>query len=216
MPAYCQGNSPTFAPMVDGQLIVPGNRIITPTFNFGYMTGAAMGNISGPQKGNRLPLSMTKPLLYDPPDVNLQLFAHFLPWFDVTTNRHVNVGYNSNDPNTVFAQLSDIRDRAFTGLIIDWYGPPLSGGAFVTEDGTTQKIASTIRDPSFSQLSFALMEDAGSWNAGPPNPNCQLQDANQPTCIQNKIQNDLLYADQQYFGKRPLQDVLTSPVNEGC
>lgn len=41
-PPYCTAG--TFPPKTDNQAVVSGNTILTPTFNFGYTTGAAQGN----------------------------------------------------------------------------------------------------------------------------------------------------------------------------
>lgn len=113
--------------------------------------------------------------------------------------------------DTVNGQLADIAARGFSGLIIDWYGQPKgptsvdcpNGTIFCTEDGTTSKVAGNIGP---SGLQFAIMEDvrgaicprvrAAARRRYPTNP----PDLNQPTCVQQRIQNDLKYADTAYFG----------------
>jgi hypothetical protein len=47
--------------------------------------------------------------------------GHWLTWFDRKTHR--DVGYLSNDPATIKAQVTQMRTGGLKGAIPDWYGP---------------------------------------------------------------------------------------------
>src|SRR5512146_1649582 len=49
----------------------------------------------------------TRTLLY--PGATTPIYVHFMPWFGQTS--HMNIGYNSNDPNQVHRQLDDMLSR---------------------------------------------------------------------------------------------------------
>jgi hypothetical protein len=68
-------------------------------------------------------------------------FVHFMPWFQVCrpsaeypvedeggnflvcSNGHVEVGYDSFNALIVARQITDISERGFDGLMVDWPGP---------------------------------------------------------------------------------------------
>src|SRR5581483_2869556 len=118
-PAYCQA---AFTPMGD----------TTGIFN------SAPGNISTED---------VHELLY--PGASTLMFTHFQPWFCMSSSpltgvgsscgSHIQVGYNSNDPNTVHGQVNDMLQRGFNGTVIDYYGP-----THVTEDQTTALFSSDL------------------------------------------------------------------------
>src|SRR5690348_13520777 len=70
--------------------------------------------------------------------VGTKIVAHFMPWFvSPGSGDHTQTDYNSNDANTVNAQMNDMAQRHFDGLMVDWYGEFNS-----TADATTQKVSS--------------------------------------------------------------------------
>src|SRR2546430_6881939 len=72
------------------------------------------GNIAA---GNASKLDIHS-LLY--PGANTKIYAHLMPWFG--DPRHMNVGYNSQDPAQIHRQITDMISRGIDGVIIDWYG----------------------------------------------------------------------------------------------
>src|SRR5207249_3457409 len=104
-------------------------------------------------------------MIFNPPPVNISkesagsllyggnntlILVHYQPWFcmnvgstatgtGTSCHGHVQVGYNSNDANTVAGQMDDILSRGINGVFIDWYG---TGHAL--ENGTTQKIQQNL------------------------------------------------------------------------
>ncbi len=133
------------------------------------------------------------------------IYAHFLPWFCMqsgstvtgtaaTCNGHVQVGYNSNDPNTVKAQMDDMQARGIRGPVIDWYGPNSS-----IEEGTSELVKSDLEGRcggGTCNMQFALSEDQGSlartcsYNGG---------GVDQTSCIVNAIEGDLDFMNANYF-----------------
>jgi len=57
-------------------------------------------------------------LLY--PGNRTKIYAHLMPWFG--DPRHMSVGYNSQDPEQLNRQITDMISRGIDGVIIDWYG----------------------------------------------------------------------------------------------
>ena len=86
------------------------NTSAAPTFQAQSNGNAAPGNVSK---------VATNSLLYN--GSSTAIYAHFMPWFGVSY--HMDVGYNSNDPAEVKAQVTDMLSRGISGVIIDWYGP---------------------------------------------------------------------------------------------
>ncbi|HEV3510898.1 MAG TPA: endo-1,3-alpha-glucanase family glycosylhydrolase [Candidatus Sulfotelmatobacter sp.] len=81
-----------------------------------------------------------------------KVLAHLMVWFGKPG--HMNVGYNSTDPNQVHRQIEDMISRGIDGVIVDWYGP----NSF--EDQATQAVMHEAEQhPGFS---FGIMIDAGA------------------------------------------------------
>jgi hypothetical protein len=81
-----------------------------------------------------------------------KVLAHLMVWFGKPD--HMNVGYNSTDPNQVRLQIEDMISRGIDGVIVDWYGP----NNF--EDQATQAVMHEAEQhPGFS---FGIMIDAGA------------------------------------------------------
>jgi hypothetical protein len=57
-------------------------------------------------------------LLPSRPD--LRWFAHATPWFG--PNNHINIGLNNNTDAYVAAMITDMKNRGFNGVVINWYG----------------------------------------------------------------------------------------------
>lgn len=111
------------------------------------------------------------------------IWAHLMVWFG--QSNHMNVGYDSADPNQVRKQLDDMQSRGIQGAIIDWYGTDAS---HAHEDSAAIAVMQDAQDRSGFQ--FAIMEDAGG---GP-----QLC-AQKPGCnVTDQVINDVNYAISHY------------------
>ncbi len=174
---------------------------------FTGMTDSATGTFN-PAPGN-VSLVDVHDLLYS--GATTKMFTYYQPWFCMTPgstltgagtlcNKHIQVGYTSNNAATVSGQLNDMIQRGFNGTVIDYYGTDqtvLPGG-----DATTQKIrdnlAARCGGPQSCSFYFALMEDDGAFKFDkcPYNGN----GTDQTSCIVTALEGDLDYMNTNYFG----------------
>jgi hypothetical protein len=166
--------------------------------------------------------------------LNVPIFVHTQFWFTNngtgTTTRdgvsypfdgsHLKNGVTSNDQNYISTMVQDLYDRGFDGILGDWKGgtntcaspsfnSACTGSTTVDRDGAYTKAITTMAS-SFPALKFALVYDASAFNGS---QNCSTADADQPKCIQGKIDADLDYAATQYFAKSPyLKDGSSKPI----
>src|SRR5689334_5954316 len=114
---------------------------------------------------------------------SIPIWAHLMVWFG--QSNHVNVGYDSADPNQVHKQLDDMQSRGIQGAIVDWYG---SDASHAHEDSAATAVMQEAQDRGGFQ--FAIMEDAGG---GPQlcaqKPGCSMTD---------QVINDVNYAISHY------------------
>lgn len=137
---------------------------------------AGAGNVSKVSIRSALNISASTPV-----------WAHLMVWFGESS--HINVGYDSADPNQVHKQLDDMQSRGIQGAIIDWYGTDPS---HAHEDNAATAVMQDAQGRNGFQ--FAIMEDAGG---GP-----QLC-AQQPGCnVTQQVINDVNYAMNRY-GQSP-------------
>ncbi len=133
------------------------------------------------------------------------LFVHFMPWFcmqpgssatgpGTSCNSHIQVGYNSDDPATVKAQMSDMQARGFLGPIIDWYGPSAQ-----IANGTTLLVKSELESRcagTSCPMSFGINEDQGSITRSCP---MDGGGTDQTNCILSVLDSDLDYMNTTFF-----------------
>ena len=99
---------------------------------------------------------------------DLRWFAHATPWFG--SSSHINIGLNYNTTNYVASMVTDMENRGFNGVIIDWYGE----GTF--EDDVTLKIQSYLDSLTNNKFTFIIMLDGGvSGGTGTNNLLAQIQ-----------------------------------------
>ena len=55
------------------------------------------------------------------PDGSPQIIAAYQPWFG--RSGHINVGYNSQDPNVLAQQVEHAKNLNIKAFIVNWYGP---------------------------------------------------------------------------------------------
>ena len=91
-------------------------------------------------------------LLY--PGATTKIYARIVPFF-IPSQRHVDVGYRSDDPRQVQRQVQDMISRGIEGVIVDWYGKkhPDLGRAVVAFRNEAE------RNPNFT---FVISEDKGA------------------------------------------------------
>jgi hypothetical protein len=89
-------------------------------------------------------------LLY--PGTTTKVYAQLLVWFGQSD--HINVGYNSVDPDQVHRQITDMISRGIDGVIVDWYGPNNS-----IDNATQLVMLEAEKHPGFG---FSIMIDAGA------------------------------------------------------
>ncbi len=202
-------------------------------------------NVYQPPPGNvsRVPIDT---MIY--PGNTTKVYAHFMPWFKVCNTSassypvgtdgdgdgyvdsdhsrcstgHIETGYNSDDAETVRAQLDDIFHLSFDGVVINWYGKPQGScplGSFCVHDNTTKKVrddlAARCEGPQDCPLLFTLNVDQGIFTLGSACPN----DQNEPKCILSRLKAALDYANgslssgnANYFGSAAYLKVGGRPV----
>lgn len=92
------------------------------------------------------------------PGANTRVYAHFMPWWG--DPRHIEVGYNSHDPEQIRRQIEDMISRGIDGVILDWYG---FRDRF-TNETVLRFVKEVERHPGFT---FAIMVDKGAIKLSP-------------------------------------------------
>ncbi len=143
---------------------------------------SASSSLSSPLNGLPSPGNVSKvdshTLLYN--GATTQIYASMVGWFGEPS--HMNVGYNSNNPQQVQQQVADMQSRGIQGAILDWYGE--NGDPFVNSTAQALRAAAEAQ----SGFVFAIMEDAGAlfqYNL-PSTVMLYLKATGRPT-IQNKM-----------------------------
>ncbi len=113
-----------------------------------------------PANVSKLP---TSSLLYS--GSTTKTYAAMEGWFGEST--HMNVGYNSNDPQQVKRQVEDMMSRGIQGAVLDWFGP---------NEATINGTAITLRTQAEAHpgFEFAIMEDAGALFAAAQANGCDV------------------------------------------
>jgi hypothetical protein len=122
------------------------------------------------------------------PGSTTALYAHYMPWFG--TSSHMNIGYDTADPNQSARQINDMISRGIQGVIVDWYGRN-----FAHEDQST--IAMFNESQKHSGFKFAIMEDAGALKKGNKT---------------SELIADLVYAHQKFMGASNYMRMNNKPV----
>src|SRR5260370_329634 len=129
---------------------------------------SASGSFRGMSNGNapashvsKLPL---RSLLY--PGATAKFYARVVPFF-LKSQKHVDVGYDSGDPQQANRQVEDMISRGIDGAIVDWYG---------TEHPDLGRASDAFRDAteSHSGFTFAISEDKGALKNCARKPGCDL------------------------------------------
>jgi Concanavalin A-like lectin/glucanases superfamily/Domain of unknown function (DUF2341) len=84
---------------------------------------------------------------------DLRWFAHATPWFG--SSSHINIGLNYDTTSYVASMVTDMKNRGFNGVIIDWYGR----GSY--EDSVALLIQSYLDSVTTNNFNFIIMMDSG-------------------------------------------------------
>jgi phage baseplate assembly protein gpV len=178
------GGSPTATPPVTPPVPPAG---ITPSTTLSAETGnntSAADSFAAQTNGNAAAANVSKlpirTLLY--PGSATKIYAHLVAWFG--SSGHMDVGYNSADPNQVHRQVEDMISRGIQGAILDWYGASASG---------INQAAMELKQEAESHqgFEFAIMEDGGAlFNSAVAN-HCDVTD---------QLLSDLSYIATQFEG----------------
>ena len=133
-----------------------------------------------PSHVSKLPLRY---LLY--PGASTRIYARVVPFF-LKSQKHVDVGYYSDDPRQVGRQVEDMISRGIDGAIVDWYG---------TDHPDLGRASVAFRDQAerHSGFSFVISEDKGALK------NCMRKSGCDVT---RRLIEDLNYA-YDHFEKSP-------------
>ncbi|MGI9100856.1 MAG: PKD domain-containing protein [Terriglobales bacterium] len=144
--------------------IVPTTTLAAETGNNTSASGLWITSGNGDLGAGNVSKVDTHTLLY--PGFSGKIYAHLMGWFcmnagstavgaGTSCSSHVQIGYNSNDPAVVQAQVNDMISRGFDGVIHDWYGPNKTADDIETRN----YMAEAQLHPNFT---FSLMVDKGA------------------------------------------------------
>jgi hypothetical protein len=158
---------------------------------------SASDSFQGMSNGNLPPSHVSKrplrSLLYA--EARTKVYARVVPFF-LKSQKHVDVGYHSDDPRQVGRQVEDMMSRGIDGAIVDWYGtdhPDLGRASFAFRDAAESH-------PGFS---FVISEDKGALK------NC----ARKPDCdVTRRLIEDLNYAYDRFEQSRAYLQIDGRPV----
>src|SRR5579862_1632618 len=85
---------------------------------------------------------------------NVRWFAHATPWFG-PGQPHVDIGLNNNTTAYVSNMITDMENRGFNGVVIDWYGSNSQ------PNQVTLKIQSYLKSIPNNKFSYIVMLDGG-------------------------------------------------------
>ena len=157
--------------------VVPTTTLSAQTANNTSAANTFQNQSNGNLGANNVSKMDVHTLLYS--GASTKVFAHLLLWFGGSS--HMNIGYNSADPNQVHNQITDMISRGIDGVVIDWYGPNNS------IDQATQAVMNEAeKHPGFT---FAIMIDAGA----------MAQNSCGGCSPQQTLTSLLQYVEQKYF-----------------
>ncbi len=180
-----------------GITVNPTTTLTTETFNNTSAADSFVAQSNGNAGAGNVSKVATQTLLY--PGSTAKIYAHFLPWFGNV--KHMNVGYNSNDPQQVKDQVSDMISRGLNGTIVDWYGAGQDASDFLTFDQVTQLMMQQAE--ANTGFTFATMYDEGALVVCAQTSGCD---------VTQRMISDLNYANVTYWGSPAYQKSGGRPV----
>jgi len=85
---------------------------------------------------------------------DLRWFAHATPWFG--PNNHIHIGLNNDSDAYVTSMITDLKNRGFNGVVINWYGK-----GHIT-DNVTLRVKSYLAGLTNNTFTYILMLDKGT------------------------------------------------------
>ena len=85
---------------------------------------------------------------------DLRWFAHATPWFG--PNNHIDIGLNNNTDAYVAAMITDMKNRGFNGVVINWYGKTHQS------DNVTLRVKNYLASIPGNTFTYILMLDKGT------------------------------------------------------
>jgi hypothetical protein len=85
---------------------------------------------------------------------DLRWFAHATPWFGPAN--HIDIGLNNNSDAYVAAMITDMKNRGFNGVVINWYGKTHQ------TDNVTLKVKAYLASIPNNTFTYILMVDKGT------------------------------------------------------
>jgi hypothetical protein len=135
-------------------------------------------NTSAAENNAHVSRASLRSLLY--PGATTRIYVRVMPWFG--DNRHIQVGYRSDDPQQVASQVADMMARGIDGAVIDWYGP---------SDGMTSRSTELLLKESEARgFQFAVSVDGG------PLKRC----LNHGCDVNAQLLSELQYAEKNFEG----------------
>lgn len=124
---------------------------------------------------SRVPL---RSLLY--PGATTKIYVRMMPWFG--DNRHIQVGYRSDDRQQVASQVADMMARGIDGAVVDWYGPG--------DSMTSRSTELLLKESEARGFQFAVSVDGG------PLKSCQKRGCD----VNGQLLSELQYAEKNFEG----------------
>lgn len=166
MLSVCCVLSPVVPMIARGQVLSTA-RTTTLQLETGNNTSASnsfRGMANGTPAASHVSKLPVRSLLY--PGASTKTYARVVPFF-LASQKHVDVGYDSGDPQQVRRQVEDMMSRGIDGAIVDWYGtdhPDLGRSSFMFREAAEEN----------SGFSFAISEDKGALKNCVRKPGCDV------------------------------------------
>lgn len=146
--------------------VLPGRRttLQAETENNTSASDSFQGMLNGNVPPSHVSKRPLRSLLYA--EAGTKTYARVVPFF-LKSQKHVDVGYYSDDPRQVNRQVEDMMSRGIDGAIIDWYGtdhPDLGRASFAFRDAAGSH-------PGFN---FVISEDKGALKNCVRKPGCDV------------------------------------------
>ena len=147
-----------------GTSVTPTTTLAKETGNNTSAANSFAAQVNGNMGAGNVSKVPTRTLLYS--GSHTKIYAHFMAWFG--GSNHMNVGYKSNSPTQVNAQVADIMSRGMDGAIVDWYGPNNT----IVYQATIYLMQSS--EATGGKFGFAVMEDVGALKTCAATAGCSL------------------------------------------
>jgi PKD repeat protein len=143
-------------------------------------------NFAGQLNGLSRPANVskvdTRSLLYT--GSTTKIYAGLQGWFGEPS--HMDVRYQSNDPQQVRKQVEDMQSRGIQGAILDWFGTASNSSAVRVNNTAMALRTSAEAHPGFE---FAIMEDGGALSEAAKANGCD---------VTSQIISDLSFVNSQF------------------